>query len=159
MVEVVEVDLDAPGLRLPRGGVAMVIAQPHIVFVAQELFTWAPEERQRAIKCIDDTLAVSLSCAHGADKTRFTVFPKCTLPGLNGVDRITVAMLAADWPTETIVIGGVDGLTKEQFVELVEKPNTSYYSVGNRLERVQAHQWVNCVVTWAKPVAVKHVVA
>jgi hypothetical protein len=59
-------------------------------------------------------------------------------------------MQAVDWPTETVVIGGVDGLTKEQFVELVHKPNTTYDTVGNCLDRVLAHQWVNCVITWAK---------
>lgn len=150
MVEVVEVDLGALGVRFPRGEVAMVVAQPHVVFVHQEPFTWAPEERQRALECIDDTLAVSRGCPHGADKTHFTIFPECTLPGLEGVDRITAAMQAADWPTETVVIGGVDGLTKAQFTELVQRPNTTYDAVGNRLDRVQAHQWVNCVVTWTK---------
>lgn len=150
MVEAVEVDLGALGVRFPRGEVAMVVAQPHVVFVPQEPFTWAPAERQRALECIDDTLAVSRSCPHGADKTHFTVFPECTLPGLEGVDRITAAMQAADWPTETVVIGGVDGLTKAQFTELIQRPNTTYDAVGNRLDRVQAYQWVNCVVTWAK---------
>lgn len=150
MVEAVEVDLGALGVRLPRGEVAMVVAQPHVVFVPQEPFTWAPAERQRAFECIDDTLAVSRSRPHGADKTHFTVFPECTLLGLDGVDRITAAMQAADWPTETVVIGGVDGLTKAQFTELVQRPNITYDAVGNHLDRIQANQWVNCVVTWVK---------
>jgi len=150
MVEVVEVDLDALGVRLPRGEVAMVVAQPYVNLVAQEPFTWAPAERQRALECIDDVLAVSRRRAHGADKTHFTVFPECTVPGLDGVDRITAAMQAAEWPTETVVIGGVDGLTKDQFAELVQKPNTIYDIVGNCLDEIRAHQWVNCVVTWAK---------
>ena len=128
----------------------MVVAQPHVVFVLQEPFTWAPAERKRALDCIDETMVVSLSCAHGADKTHFTVFPECTLPGLDGVDRVTATMEAADWPTETVVIGGVDGLTKEQFAELIQKPNTTFDAGGNRLDPVQVHQWVNCVVTWAK---------
>lgn len=150
MVAVLEVDLGSLGVGLPRGEVAMVIAQPHVVFVPQEPFTWVPAEQHRALECIDETLAVSRSCSHGADKTHFTVFPECTLPGLDGVDRITAAMQATEWPTETFVIGGVDGLTKDQFVELVQRPNTTYDSVGNCLDRVLAHQWVNCVVTWAK---------
>lgn len=150
IVAAVEVDLGALGVRLPRGEVAMVVAQPHVVFVPQEPFTWAPAERQRALECIDDTLVVSRTCPHGADKTHFTVFPKCTLPGLVGVERITAAMQAVEWPTETIVIGGLDGLTKAQFTELVQRPNTTYDAVGNCLDRVQAHQWVNCVVIWAK---------
>ncbi len=150
MVAVLEVDFGLLGVGIPFGEVAMVVAQPHVVFVPQEPFTWAPAEQQRALDCIDETLAVSLRCAHGADKTHFTIFPECTLPGLEGVDRITATMQAVEWPTETIVIGGVDGLTKDQFVELVQKPNTTYDTEGNRIDRVLAHQWVNCVVTWAK---------
>lgn len=150
MVAVLEVDLGAIGVGIPRGEVAMVVAQPHVVFVHQEPFTWAPAEQQRALACIDETLAVSRRCPHGADKTHFTVFPECTVPGLDGVDRITAAMQADDWPTETVVIGGVDGLTKGQFAELVQRPNTTYDLVGNSLDRIQAHHWVNCVVTWVK---------
>ncbi|MGE4340070.1 MAG: hypothetical protein AB7E55_29575, partial [Pigmentiphaga sp.] len=85
MIKVVEVDWGALGVRLPRGEVAMVIAQPHVVFVPQESFTWVSAERQRALQCIDETLAVSRGCAHGAEKTHFTVFPECTVPGLDGV--------------------------------------------------------------------------
>lgn len=147
MVAVLEVDLD---VGVPRGNVAMVVAQPHVVFVNQEPFTWAPGEQERALACIDDTLAVSLRCPHGGEKTHFTIFPECTVPGLDGVDRIATAMQAMNWPTETIVIGGVDGLTKDQFAELVGRPNTTYDLDGNSLDRIQAHQWVNCVVTWAK---------
>jgi hypothetical protein len=150
MIEAVEVDLGALDVRLPRGEVAMVVAQPYVVFTHQEPFTWTPAERQRALDCIDDTLVVSRSCPHGADKTHFTVFPECTIPGLEGADRITAAMQLAEWPAETVVIGGLDGLTKDQFAELVQKPNTTYDADRNHLDRVQAHQWVNCVVTWVK---------
>ena len=120
MVAVLKVHFASLGVALPRGEVAMVVAQPYVVLGTQEPFTWVPAEQQRALECIDETLAVSRSCAHGADKTHFTVFPECTLPGLDGVDRITAAMQAGEWPTETVVIGGVDGLTKNQFVELVQ---------------------------------------
>ena len=154
MVSVVEIDLGALGVRLPRGEVAMVIAQPHVDpkmdFVQQEPFTWTDTSRQRAFDCIGATLALSLQCPHGAAKTHFTVFPECTLPGLDGVSRVTEAMQADEWPTETLVIGGVDGLTKGQFVELVGQPNTTYDPNGNQLDFIQDHQWVNCVVTWAK---------
>ena len=128
----------------------MVIAQPHVVFIEKEPFIWAASERQRALECIESTLAVSRKCPHGADKTHFTVFPECTLPGLDGVELISNAMQAADWPAETFVIGGVDGLTKDQFTELVQRPHTTYDQVGNCLDRIQANQWVNCVITWVK---------
>ncbi len=154
MVSVIEVDLGALGVRLPRGEVAMVIAQPYVNpsvdFVHQEPFFWTDASRPRAFDCIDATLALSLERPHGAAKTHFTIFPECTLPGLEGAARITTAMKAAEWPTETLVIGGVDGLTKAQFVELVGQPDTTYDGDGNRLDLVQDHQWVNCVITWAK---------
>lgn len=150
MIAVIEVDLEALGVHLPRAEIAMAVAQPHVVFADREPITWAPAEQQRALECIDDTLSVSHGCPHGADKTHLTIFPECTVPGLDGVDRITAAMQAVDWPTETVIIGGVDGLTRDQFVELVQKQNTTYDAVGNCLDRLQVHQWVNCVITWVK---------
>lgn len=150
MVDVVEIDLGKLGVRLPRGEVAMVVAQPYVVFVTHEPYTWAPEERQRALDCIDETLVLSKVCAHGAEKTHFTIFPECTIPGLAGVDRITEAMKDVDWPIETIIIGGVDGLTKEQFSELVQRPNVTHDTTRNSVSNIRLDQWVNCVITWVK---------
>jgi hypothetical protein len=154
MVSVVEIDLGALGVRFPRGEVAMVVAQPFADiekdFVHVEPFTWTEEAKVRALKCIDNTLAVSMKAPQGVGKTHFTVFPECMLPGLEGVDRVTNAMLAPEWPTETVVIGGVDGLTKAQYVELVGKEGTTYDTDGNHLDYIHDHHWVNCAVIWAK---------
>lgn len=154
MISVVEVDLGALGVRLPRGEVAMVVAQPfadiEVDFGHEEPFAWTEQSKVRALECIDATLAVSLAAPQGVGKTHFTVFPECMLPGLEGVDRITQRMQAAEWPIETVIIGGVDGLTREQFVELVQRPNTTYDAIGNNLDLIRDHHWVNCAVTWAK---------
>lgn len=154
MVAVVEIDLGALGVHFPRGEVAMVVAQPFADleedFIHEEPFTWTEKSKGRALEYIDATLTVSLKDPQGAGKTHFTVFPECMLPGLEGVDRITKAMTAEEWPSETVVIGGVDGLTREQFVELVQRPNASHDEVGNGLDRIHNHHWVNCVVIWAK---------
>lgn len=150
MVAVVEVDLVALGVRIPRGEVGMVVAQPYVDFVNQEPFTWQPTCKQRALECIDATLEVALKCSHGADKTHFTVFPECTIPGLDGVDRVSATLSQTNWPTETVVIGGVDGLTKDQFEQLVQRHDVTFDSDANGLDRIQTHQWVNCVLTWVK---------
>lgn len=154
MVEVVEIDLGALGVNFPRGEVAMVVAQPFVDieadFIHEEPFTWTEQSKARALGCIDATLAVSLNAPQGAGKTHFTVFPECMLPGLEGVDRITQAMQAEAWPAGTVVVGGVDGLTRDQFVELVQSPNTTHDSVNNRLDLIHDDHWVNCSVTWAK---------
>lgn len=128
----------------------MVVAQPHMSFIGDGPFTVSPQTIQHAFECIDETLAVARKCMHGADRTHFTIFPECTLPTVEGVGRITEALKKENWPTETIVIGGVDGLTRQQFADLLKRPNIIYDSVDNALDRIRADQWVNCCVTWVK---------
>jgi hypothetical protein len=150
LVEVIEVDIGQLGLHLPRGEVGMVIAQPHIEFIGLEPFPLNQESREAALAGIDATLAVARSCAHGAEKTHFTIFPECTLPGLSGFDHITAAMTHETWPTGTVIIGGFEGLTKDQFAELVGRPGIIYDGVGSSLDRIRLDQWVNCCATWVK---------
>jgi hypothetical protein len=150
LVNIIEIDIGQLGLRLPRGEVGMVIAQPYVELAGQEPFSVKPDKINAAIASIDSTLLVALSCAHQNDKTHFTIFPECTIPGLVGFDHITTAMSADKWPTETFIIGGIDGLTRAQFGELIKRPNTKYDDVGNSLGRIREDQWVNCCVTWAK---------
>lgn len=150
MIQVIEVDIGELGLHLPRGEVGMVIAQPHVKFTEFEPFPIRPDLRAMALAGIDATLAVARSCTHGAEKTHFTIFPECTLPGLDGFDHITAAMAGDDWPTGTVIIGGFEGLTKDQFRELVQRPGATYDDIGSSLDRVRADQWVNCCATWVK---------
>lgn len=150
MVRVHEVDLGQLGVGFPSGQVGMVVAQPHVCFTDDEPFTLVPEMTERAFGYIDTTLALALRRVHGVEKTHFTIFPECTLPGLAGVDRVTAALTQENWPTETVVIGGVDGLNREQFSELLLRPNTSYDAAGVDLERIREGQWINCSVTWVK---------
>lgn len=150
MVTVVEVDLELLGIRFPHGQVGMVIAQPYVKFTDNEPFTLLPETLPRAFECIDATLAVARRRIHGAEKTHFTIFPECTVPGLEGVARITEALTQENWPTETVVIGGVDGLNRAQFAELLQTPNTVHDQERNGLDRMRDDQWVNCCLTWVK---------
>lgn len=150
MIRVLEVDLGQFGVRFPRSDVGMVIAQPYVAFDAAEPFPLQERLRASALAGIDAVLAVARSCHHGAEITHFTIFPECTIPGLEGYDRITAAMGAEDWPTGTVVIGGFEGLTPEQFKELVGRPNTTYDHLNNSFDRIHDDHWINCCVTWAK---------
>ncbi len=150
MVQVREVDLGRLGVQLPLHGVSMVVAQPYVEFTAHEPFTWLPAQRARALQCVDTTLAVARSRAHRADKTHFTVFPELSIPGIEGVARIRSAMQQDDWPVGTIVIGGVEGLTKDQYAALLAQPNTNHDAEVNGPESVPVGQWVNTSITWVK---------
>lgn len=150
MVRVCEVDLAQLGVRLPLHGVGMVVAQPYVEFTAHEPFTWLPDQRARALECVDATLAVARDRAHRANKTHFTVFPELSIPGLEGVARINATMQQADWPVGTIVIGGIEGLTKNQYAELVAQPDTNHDAEVNGPESVPVGQWINTSITWVK---------
>jgi hypothetical protein len=150
VVQIVEVDLLERGLQFPYAGVGMVVAQPFLEFTQHEPFTCAPPAKQRQLDAVTATLQVSRVAAHGAAKTHFTIFPEYSIPGLEGVALVDSAVLAATWPTGTVVIGGVDGLTRAQFTALVQSNGTHLDAVNNSLERIQAHEWVNCCITWIK---------
>lgn len=150
MVSVFDVDLGQLGVHFPRDRVGMVVAQPDVSLTATEPFRTTEATKHRALQYIDNALAVALGRFHGAAKTHFTVFPEYSLPGLEGVERITQALTQENWPTETIVIGGVDGLSRAEFVELLQRGNTFYDDQANKLAEIREDQWVNCCITWAK---------
>lgn len=149
MVAVVEVNLGELGVHLPRDQVGMVVAQPYITFTGTGPFTLKPDTVQGALEGIDETLNLARLCKHGGEKTHFTVFPECSIPGLLGVTRITETLLKEDWPVETIVIGGVDGLTRGEYMALMRLPNFMC-DARNSVEHVRDDQWLNCCLTWVK---------
>ena len=150
MVRVREVNLGQLGVKLPLHGVGMVIAQPYVEFTVDEPFTWLPAQHGQALEYVDTTLAVARSKAHRADRTHFTVFPELSIPGIEGVARIRAAMQQDDWPVGTIIIGGVEGLTRDQYAELLAQPNTNHDAEVNGPESVPVGQWVNSSMTWVK---------
>ena len=60
------------------------------------------------------------------------------------------ALRAADWPVETIVIGGIDGLTKAEFLQLTNDPHTHIDKTHSDPKRITRSEWINCGITWIK---------
>ena len=150
MVQVIAVDLDAYGVVFPRDGVGMVAGQPFLELEPVEPFTCSPGSKDVQLANIRRTLEVALLNSHGAQKTHFTLFPECSIPGPDGIAVIDDALAEPRWPVGTVVMGGVDGLTKAQFTGLAESGSTHFDSDNNSLDRIQAHEWINCSVTWVK---------
>lgn len=150
MVIIKEVDLGILGVTFPEGGVGMVIAQPYLNLDKHPPFACAATDRERLLGCIDATLDIARRRHHGALKTHFTVFPECTVPAADGIAKIDAAMAANDWPSGTVVLAGIEGMTPAQFRILVDTQNTHFDSEVNSLDRLQPEHWVNCSVTWVK---------
>jgi len=150
MVHVETVDLALRGVQLPSDRVGMVIAQPHISLTVAEPYQCTAETKQQQLAVLTDTLAVARDARHGAPKTHFTVFPEYSIPGPEGIAQVEAALRAADWPTGTIVIGGTDALSKQDFVTLAGEPATHLDTIHNELNRIVQNEWINCGITWVK---------
>jgi hypothetical protein len=150
MIRTIEVDLGVRGIEFPNTGVGMVVAQPFVELTQVEPFRCAPASTQTQLGVIARTLEVSRARTHGAEKTHFTVFPEYCIPGLEGISAINAELAAPAWPTGTIVIGGVDGLDRQQYSELAQLPGTHIDIDINGPAQIQGNEWVNCSVTWIK---------
>ncbi len=153
MVKVETVDLSQYGIVLPADRVGIVAAQPWLSLTGHEPFTCSPAHRAAQLALIDETLELARTCPHGQPKTHFTVFPEYAIHGLAGAQRIDNAMVAADWPAGTVVIGGIDGLTQAEYTMLVAQPNSHVDTEANAAHQVNADRWVNCGVVWVKDAA------
>ena len=149
-VETVEVDLSTRGVQLPRSSVGMVIAQPYLTLSQTEPYRCKDQAKPQQLDAIAATLEVARTVPHGAPRTHFTLFPEYSIPGLEGVDLVGNTLDAPEWPKETIIIGGTDGLSREDFVTLAAAPNTNLDTTHNNPKSIMDGEWINCGITWVK---------
>lgn len=150
MVHIEIVDLALLAVTLPSEGVGMVIAQPFLSLTKIEPFHCTDLSKPDQLLMVRDTLAVARAAKHGATKTHFTVFPEYSIPGTDGIALIDIALAQADWPTSTIVIGGIDALSKAEFSALAGAAGTHLDTAHNNLDRIEQDEWINCCITWVK---------
>ena len=153
MVHVEFVDLSERGIRFPHDRVGMVVAQPYLPrdsFTGEEPYQFVPEAKQQQLAVLGETLAVARLSHHGSLKTHFTIIPEYGIPGLDGVNVLENGLRSEDWPDGSVLVGGTDGLTRDQYAELLQGPSTHVEANHNGLDRVGGNQWVNCEITWVK---------
>ena len=68
------------------------------------------------------------------------------MPGVKLIDDF---VNEASWQHNSIVIAGVDGLSRAEYRQLCEMENTNVPE-ENSPDNVKETQWVNCVITWVK---------
>ena len=146
MVKVEEVQLDT---TLLDDGIGMVIMQPFVELCDHEPYHWDNDKKSEQIKRINRTLEIAKRADHGCEKTHFTIFPEYSIPGLEGVNKIQETLNTNSWKSGTIIIGGVDGLTKSEYSTFCSDNDTQVHQ-ENKPERVRDDQWVNCCIIWVK---------
>ena len=143
----IDVDLSARGIQLPRQGAGMVLVQPHLELTSQEPYRCTDQSRARHLDALAAGLSVARDAPHGADKTHFTVFPEYSIPAPQGIELVQKTLCQEDWPNQTVIIGGTDGLSAAEYTSLADEPNTY---VEDDLASIPADQWLNCGIIWTK---------
>lgn len=144
MLTIEPVQLD---LTLPTDSIGFVLMHPFASIGRSEPYKWLDQEKALQITRIERCLEIASRARVPSEKTYFTVFPEYAIPGLEGVEKIQEYLGTNNWRPGTIVIGGVDGLTKQEYSDLCQIPHT-FVSEYNRPEIVNQGEWVNCMVTW-----------
>ena len=153
MVHVEFVNLSERSIRFPHERVGMVVAQPYLPrdsFTREEPYQFVPEAKQRQLAVLSETLAVARLPRHDGLKTHFTIIPEYGIPGLDGVGVLEDGLRSEDWPDGSVLVGGTDGLTRDQYAELLQGDRTHVEANHNGLDRVGGDEWVNCEITWVK---------
>ena len=150
MVHVETIDLSSRGVTLPNDRVGMVVAQPYLSLTLTEPFRCTPEAKSQQMRMLTDTLDVAIAAGHGASQTHFTVFPEYSIPGTDGIAQVEAVLRSPQWPKGTVVIGGTDALSKNDFASLVAGQDTYVDTAKNGLGFIGANEWINCGITWVK---------
>jgi len=146
----IEVERISVNVRIPSDEVRIIAMQPFIMLdpEAREPFKWAGDLARMQLKAVHRTLDIAQ--ADSADQhTNFTLFPEYSIPGVAGATAINNRITADEWPNESIIIAGVDGLTKNDFIKLRDEI-AAQACESNEPESVPDNQWVNCCVIWIK---------
>ncbi len=150
MLHVEVVDLSSRGIALPGNKVGMVMAQPHLALTQTEPYRWVASQKAKQMEVLSATLNLAESAPHQLSKTHFTIFPEYSIPGVEGIALIEERIGRSTWPEGTVVIGGTDGLTRDEFVSLSRAPKTYVVQDDGVPGRVASNQWINCTAIWVK---------
>ena len=130
--------------------------QPFITFCSdpgtlpREPFRWSENAESEQLNGIRRVLDISQG-SFNTQGANFTLFPEYSVPGIKGVSIINDRILQTDWPKESIIIAGVDGITKSAYADLCDMLG-AVVSQSNAPDSVPNEQWVNCGVIWVKDV-------
>jgi hypothetical protein len=140
-------------LTVPHESIGVVTMQPFVkqsIDVNKEPFAWETAKKAAQITAIEETLRLAIS-RPANQHISFTIFPEYSVPGIDGINAIERILLTEEWPAQTVVIGGIDGLSKNDYGRLFDGPAIeTHVHEGNKPDRLADDEWVNCAITWVK---------
>lgn len=140
-----EITLD---VTVPETGLYISCMHPFAELAATEPYKWQQDRRGQQLDRISRFMNIAKQFG-GNGKSHFTIIPEYSIPGIDGIERVNQFLTDASWPSETIVIGGVDGLSKDEYASICNNP-ISFVNTDNAPDQVANGKWVNCCITWVK---------
>ena len=79
----------------------------------------------------------------------FVLLPEYAVPRVEGIPLIDRNVTCNEWPRNSVVIAGIDGLTQHEYGEVCDSLSAEV-AATNMPNRVPEDNWVNCFVAWVK---------
>lgn len=140
---------EAINVTLPSTSVKMLLAQPFLQLrtPVQEPFTLSDDCRLRMSAGIANVLKIAATV-----QPHVILFPEFAIPGVQAVEDIKAQLLSIDsLHHPLILIGGVDGLTRDEYNALCTMNGLAVHvSPANAPENVGSDEWVNTSVMFIK---------
>jgi hypothetical protein len=128
----------------PRDTVQMLLYQPFIEFelplsepfrLKSSKINTHLENIQRVVDCAVST------------RPNFIVLPEYSVPGLRGIELLQNSIASDDFPSNTVMIAGIDGMAKHEYTTAMTLLGNSDI---NSSDKIKDNEWVNCSITWVK---------
>jgi hypothetical protein len=145
MIKINEIKLN---VTVPETGLCISQMHPFVKLVSSEPYKWQQDKKNKQLDRITRFMNIAKQF-DGNGKSHFTLLPEYSIPGIDGINRVNRFLLDYSWPSETIVMGGVDGLSKNEYAILCNNA-ISCVSPDNASDQIADEKWVNCCITWVK---------
>lgn len=135
-------------VEFSHDAVRMLLHQPHIEFETpvSEPFRIAKSHVARHL----DAIRRLLDCTASFNPS-FVLLPEYSVPGVIGIELIHKAASDAAFPHNTVLVAGVDGLSKSEYAEaLGALGESAVVNSGNLASSIEEDNWVNCSISWVK---------
>lgn len=143
-----QVDHNDIDVEFSQDAVQMLLYQPHIEFEmpVSEPFRIATARKANHL----DAIRRVLDCTASVNPS-FVMLPEYSVPGVSGIELIHAAATDAAFPNNTVLIAGIDGLSKSEYGAAIEVlGERAAVNTGNQPDRIEDDKWVNCSIAWVK---------
>ena len=149
MIKIEPVQLN---ITLPNTKIGIVMMQPFFKYrKINDRYCWQDDEKNKQIERIIKTIKIAKTSDHNCEETYFILLPEYSIPGLDGIHKLQETLAEQFRGYAIVVVGGVDGLTKEEYTCLCNEDKTTV-NAENAPGKIVNNQWVNCCILLEKTI-------